>query len=84
MQAKIFLILVIFATLGYIAYTYWGIKRAYSLAGITYTSPCELGDSSAKKMRLLIAGDSIGTGVGATSFEASVAGRISSHLANRS
>lgn len=76
---KILLIIGLFIVL-YCLYSYYRIKKAYSLADVVYTKWADLGKKSNKKFKLFIAGDSIGTGVGATRFENSVAGRIAKYL----
>ena len=80
MIALLIIPLVIFL---YFLYTYWRIKKAYSLAHITYTKSVQLGKKSGKRLKVLVLGDSIGTGVGASCFENSVGGRIASHLAKK-
>lgn len=67
----------------YFLYYYYRIKKAYSLAEVTYTKWAELGKKSNEKFRLLVLGDSIGTGVGATCFENSAAGRLACNLAKK-
>lgn len=78
---KILLIIALFIVL-YVLYYYYRIKKAYTLAEVTHTKWADLGHSN-KKFNLLILGDSIGTGVGASCFEKSVAGRIACYLAKK-
>ena len=77
------LLAIILLVVLYFLFCYYRIKKAYSLAEFTYANWADFGNKSNKKFRLFIAGDSIGTGVGATCFENSVAGRIAIYLAKK-
>ena len=79
---KILPIIALFLVL-YFLYYYHRIKKAYGLAEVTYAKWAELGNKSNEKFRLLVLGDSIGTGVGASCFENSVAGIIAHYLAKK-
>lgn len=79
---KYFLIILVLF-LAYIAYFSYKIKKAYSLAEITYTQNSKLGKKSNKRLKLLILGDSLGTGVGASSFKTSVVGRVANSISKK-
>ena len=58
-------------------------KRARILANRTYMNSINLGDKSKRKFRVLIAGDSIAAGVGATEFDRSFPGLIGNYLGEK-
>ncbi len=64
-------------------YTGYFIKKSETLVKKTYTGKKDLVDPKNKKFKLFIDGDSVGAGVGATSFETSVAGRIAIELSKK-
>ena len=81
-----FLIIFIVAvgfTIWEIFYTLYFIKKGKLLSKKVYSGKFEIGNKSKPGINVLISGDSIGAGVGASSFETSVAGRIGHHLSKK-
>lgn len=62
-------------------YSAYYFRIASKLSATTYSRKTTLGDSGKPNFKLFIAGDSVGAGVGASSFENSVAGRFGNHFA---
>jgi lysophospholipase L1-like esterase len=56
-------------------------EQARRLTQTVYTDTATLGQSG-NHLHMLVAGDSLGAGIGASSFETSLAGRVASHLAD--
>lgn len=77
--------LILFLILTYIlvqaAYSTYYSRKGMALAKITYTQDLVLGDPKDPPLKVFIDGDSVGAGVGATSFEKSLVGRLSGYLA---
>lgn len=62
-------------------YSAYYFKKGRNLAKTTYTGSFNLGNRESPALRVFIGGDSVATGVGASSFETSLAGRIANYLA---
>lgn len=62
-------------------YSLYYFQAGRNLSKTTYARKTTLGNRENPVFKLFIAGDSVGAGVGATSFESSVAGRIGNHFA---
>lgn len=75
-----FLLIVALFIAVYLAYSGYKIKKAYMLAKTVYGKNAEVGSKLMPGFNLLIDGDSIGTGVGASGFEKSAAGSIAFYL----
>lgn len=65
-------------------YTYYYFNRSAALTRHTYTGQKNIGKSTNPTFSILIDGDSVGAGVGASSFDTSVAGRIANYKAQES
>ncbi|MEX0621876.1 MAG: SGNH/GDSL hydrolase family protein [Candidatus Woykebacteria bacterium] len=55
--------------------------QSRNLVKTTYTQDVQLGNKSNRQLEIFIAGDSVATGVGASSFDTSVSGRVANYLA---
>ncbi len=75
----VILILVSYILIEALLFTFHSYK-ASSLVKKTYTGKFILGNSSLPSYKVLVVGDSVGAGVGATSFETSVVGRVGNEL----
>jgi lysophospholipase L1-like esterase len=65
---------------GQFMYSRYYSKQAGRLTKTVYTDAATLGQSG-NHLDMLVVGDSLGAGIGASSFETSLAGRVASHLA---
>ncbi len=72
-------ILVIYILIEALLFAFHSYK-AGSLVKKTYTGKFTLGNTSLPLYKVLVAGDSVGAGVGASSFENSVVGRVGNEL----
>jgi len=77
---SIIFILIISFLLWELFYSLYFFKKGKILSQNTHIKNIEIGNKSKTKLKLLVAGDSIGAGVGASSFETSVAGRTANYL----
>jgi len=77
----IFLCLVLIYIVLQSLYSGYYLMRGGKLTKTTYTKSAEFGHKDKQKFRLLILGDSVAAGVGASSFETSVSGRVALDLA---
>lgn len=59
------------------------MSKAEELIKTTYTEDVVLGSLKDPKLKVLVVGDSVGSGVGASSFENSVSGRLAHFLAEQ-
>lgn len=76
------LIALIFAFLvAQLIYSGYYFRKARILAETIFTRDLEVGDRKNPILKVLIGGDSIATGVGATSAQTSTAGRLANYLA---
>ena len=62
-------------------FTGYFILRSKSISGRSFAGNTELGRKSAPELDVFLAGDSVAAGVGASSFETSLAGRLANGLA---
>lgn len=62
-------------------YTGYFFVKSKSLVGATFAGEKNIGDSNNPKFNLFVDGDSVGAGVGASSFDTSVAGRVAAYYA---
>lgn len=67
---------------GQIIYSAFYFSRASKISKDSFEKELELGKKSNPHLRLTVYGDSVGVGIGATSFEKSLAGRVVNYLAS--
>lgn len=79
----IFLLCIVFYLIGQSIYTGYYLSKSARLIKQPYTGTWELGDKKNPPLTVSIRGDSVGAGVGASSFSTSVAGRIGHALAEK-
>jgi len=80
--AYLVLLLFILYLLGQFLFTGYFYIKGVNLSKIVYTGNHEFGNKS-KEIKLSVVGDSVAAGVGASSLETSVAGRIAKHMAKK-
>ncbi len=61
-------------------YFFYSTSKSSKIVNNTYTGNFTFGEDNKEKIKVLVDGDSIGAGIGATSLENSVGGRIGSFL----
>lgn len=77
------LFLILLYSIIQLAYSSYFFSIASRLSKVSYSRKTTLGSSSNPIFRIFVAGDSVGAGVGATSFEKSAAGRIATYFAQK-
>lgn len=86
MKIKKLMIIFVCAVLLYVvlqvAYSGYFMLQGRKLTKTVFTKSMELGDNSKPEFNLFVAGDSVAAGVGASSFETSVGGRLAVYLAS--
>ncbi len=80
--AKALLLIFAIYVLLQIAYSGYFLLKAKQLRDKTFTGDFELGKAKNPEFRLLIAGDSIAAGVGASGFESSAAGQLAAYFSS--
>jgi len=75
------LTLILFYVVAQAAYTGFHLLKGRKLAKTMYTENTVVGDDSSPNLKVFVGGDSIITGVGASSFEKSTAGQLANYLA---
>jgi lysophospholipase L1-like esterase len=80
---KAFLILLLVVGLFQLFYSVFFFRRASRISKTTFKNEAELGDKSKPIFKFTMYGDSVGAGVGATSFETSLAGRLTEFLSQK-
>ena len=80
---KILIILLLLYIVGQIVYSGYYFFKARSLLGIKHNQNFESSDKSKPDFRMYINGDSVATGVGATSFETTFPGLLSQYLSQK-
>lgn len=76
-----FLVILFIGIFLQLAYSAYYFRLASQLSSTSYARKTTLGSTASSNFKLFIAGDSVGAGVGASSFETSVAGRLGAHFA---
>lgn len=83
MKMPIFLLLslLIIYIISQAIYSLFYFRRAGAISKTSFAKELELGGKNKPALRLTVYGDSVGAGVGATSFDTSLAGRLANYLA---
>lgn len=63
-------------------FTAYSMYRSTALIKKTYSESLQLGEKNQKVIKMFVAGDSLAAGVGASSFENTIAGRVAMELAS--
>ena len=80
MTFTIIIVIALYAVLQTI-FTLYSFRKSSELIKNTFILKTDIGDSSKPTFKLFVGGDSVGAGVGASSFETSVAGRLAVYFA---